>query len=166
MQKEAVKQMLQSYREDKARCQYLENEIPQLEHMADVLRTGMVDDAISITQVISDMPRGTSLSDPTGRLGSLFASGYTPDYIRQVDNRIREKKRELANKLITVTLVDSAMTGLTDRERFVIRGKYIDGKFWREIAEGFEKTFSLPYGKTSLKRISDDAIEKMRRIMA
>lgn len=166
MQKEAVKQMLQSYREDKARCQYLENEIPQLEHMADVLKTEMVDDAVNITQVISDMPRGTSVSDPTGRLGALFAAGYTPDHIRQVEAQIRAKRRELASRQITVVLVDSAMGGLTDRERFVVKSKYIDGMFWREIGEAYEKKFSLPYGKTSLKRISDDALDKICRIMA
>ena len=166
MQKEAVKQMLQSYREDKARCQYLENEIPQLEHMADVLKTEMVDDAVSITQVISDMPRGTSISDPTGRLGALFAAGYTPDHIKQVEQQIRAKRRELKSKLITVTFVDSALTGLTDRERFVVRSKYIDGMFWREIGEAFEQRFSLPYGRTSLKRISEEALTKICRIMS
>lgn len=166
MQKEAVKQMLQSYREDKARCQYLENEIPQLEHMADVLKTEMVDDAVSITQVISDMPRGTSISDPTGRLGALFAAGYTPDHIKQVEQQIRVKRRELKSKLITVTFVDSALTGLTDRERFVVRSKYIDGMFWREIGEAFEQRFSLPYGRTSLKRISEEALTKICRIMS
>ena len=165
MQREAVKQMLQSYREDKARCQYLENEIPQLEKMADALRSEMIDDAVSITQVISDMPRGTSVSDPTGKLGALFAAGYTPEHIRQVEMQIRAKKRELANKLITVTLVDSAMGGLTDRERFIIQGKFIDGMFWRELIEAYKGTFAMLYSKTALRKISDAAIDKMSRIM-
>ena len=165
MQREAVKQMLQSYREDKARCQYLENEIPQLEKMADALRSEMIDDAVSITQAISDMPRGTSVSDPTGKLGALFAAGYTPEHIRQVEMQIRAKKRELANKLITVTLVDSAMGGLTDRERFIIQGKFIDGMFWRELIEAYKGTFAMLYSKTALRKISDAAIDKMSRIM-
>ena len=165
MQKEAVKQMLQSYREDKARCQYLENEIPQLEHMADVLRTEMIDDAVSITQVISDMPRGTSVSDPTGRLGALFASGYTPDYIRQVEAQIRTKRRELSNKLITVTLVDSAMAGLSDREHFVVEHKFIEGMFWRELIEAYRNRFDMLYSKTALRNLSEAALDKMCRIM-
>lgn len=165
MQREAVKQMLQNYREDKARCQYLENEIPQLEKMADALRSEMIDDAVSITQVISDMPRGTSVSDPTGKLGALFAAGYTPEHIRQVETQIRAKKRELANKLITVTLVDSAMGGLTDRERFIIQGKFIDGMFWRELIEAYKGTFAMLYSKTALRNLSDTALDKMCRIM-
>jgi len=165
MQKEAVKQMLQSYREDRARCAYLENEIPQLEQMAEALRTEMVDDAVSITQVISDMPRGTSVSDPTGKLGALFAAGYTPDHIRQVEKQIRAKKRELAKKRITVTLVDSAMEGLTDRERFVAERKFIDGMFWRELIEAYKNRFEMLYSKNALRNLSDTALDKMCRIM-
>ena len=165
MRKEAVKQMLQSYREDKARCQYLENEIPQLEKMADTLRKEMVDDAVSITQVISDMPRGTSVSDPTGKLGALFAAGYVPDHIRQVETQIRAKRRELSRKQITVTLVDSALTGLTDRERFVVERKFIDGMFWRELIEAYRGTFAMHYSKSAMKKITDTALDKMSRIM-
>ena len=165
MQKEAVKQMLQSYREDKARCQYLDNEIPQLEKMAEALRSEMIDDAVSITQVISDMPRGTSVSDPTGKLGALFAAGYTPEHIRQVEKQIKAKKRERARKQVTVTLVDSALTGLTDRERFVVERKFIDGMFWRELIEAYKAAFEMHYSKSALKKITDAALDKISRIM-
>ncbi len=48
-------------------------------------------------------------------------AGFGPAIGRGVETQIRAKKRELANKLITVTPVDSAMGGLTDRERFIIQ---------------------------------------------
>lgn len=165
MQREAVKQMLTSYREDKARCQYLEHEIPQLERLVQSLRTTMVEDSVSITQVISDMPRGTSISDPTGKLGTLFASGYVPDHIRKVEEEIARKRQEMANKLITVTLVDSGLTGLSDREQFVIRKKLIDGVFWRELIPEYKERFDMLYSKTALKNLLNTGIEKMCRIM-
>lgn len=165
MQREAVKQMLQNYREDKARCQYLENEIPQLERLVEELRSTMIEDSVSITQVISDMPRGTSISDPTGRLGMLFASGYVPDHICKVEDEIKIKKREMGNKLITVTLVDSAMTGLSDREKFVIQKKYIDGVFWRELIDSYKDRFDMIYSKSALKKVLDTGLTKMARIM-
>lgn len=165
MQKEAVIQMLTNYREDLARCQYLEREIPQLERLVDELRSTMIEDSVSITQVISDMPRGTSVSDPTGRLGMLFASGYVPDHIREVEDEIKIKKREMGNKLITVTLVDSALDGLSDREKYVIEKKYIEGAFWRELISSYRDKFDMLYSKSALKKISETAIKKMCRIM-
>lgn len=165
MQKEAVKKMLTSYREDLARCQYLEHEIPQLERLVDELRSTMIEDSVSITQVISDMPRGTSISDPTGRLGMLFASGYVPDHIRKVEDEIKIKKREMGNKLITVTLVDSAMNGLSDREAFVIKKKYIEGVFWRELIPSYRDKFDMLYSKSALKKVLETGLDKMARIM-
>ena len=100
MQKESVDAMLSNYREHLARCEYLECEIPELERLAASMRETMVEDTVSCTQVISDMPRGMSISDPTGRLAMMFASGGVTEHVRQkvpvsLFSKARERVRNL-----------------------------------------------------------------------
>jgi hypothetical protein len=161
MQRDRIVEMLNNYREHAARCEYLEAQIPELERLAKNLRAHIVDDEISITQVISDMPRGTAISDPTGRLGMLLASGYIPDDIKKLEQEIQEKKDELKHKSITVVFVNAWLKGLTDRERFIVQKKAIDGAYWSELIYACENEYGIHYSKAGLRKMYAAAIDKI-----
>ena len=164
MQKESVDAMLSNYREHLARCEYLECEIPVLERLAEGMRKTMIEDAVSCTQVISDMPRGTSISDPTGRLAMIFASGGVTDHVRQIEKEIAEKRRELMHKRVTVIFVGAWLKALNEKERFVIEKQVIDKFFWRDVVRMYDRTFGEAYSKNGLKSIRDNALQRIYRI--
>lgn len=163
----SVMECLANYREYSARCDYLHKEIPRLEALVQQLRNDIVDNEVHITQVISDMPRGSSTSDPTGKLGTKLAIGYEPGYIEEIEEEIRQKKAELKVKDITVWCVETGLKSLTPKERYLVERKYIYEDFWRNIVEGFNNSFNEGYNnKDTLKRILDKGIETMGRVLA
>lgn len=163
----SVMECLANYREYSARCDYLRKEIPRLETLVQQLRNDIVDNEVHITQVISDMPRGSSTSDPTGKLGTKLAIGYEPGYIEEIEEEIRQKKAELKYKDITVWSVEAGLRSLTPKERYLIERKHIHEDFWRNILEGFNESFNEAYvSKEPLKKIIDKGLETMERVLA
>ena len=164
MQPEKVDEMLANYREYAARVAYLSEAVKQTERLCVSLRQNVVEDSISITQVISDMPRGTAISDPTGRLGSMLAEGYVPEHILQAEADLESMKLEIRSKENVVVFVEAWLRGLSDRERFVIEHKVIAGMYWREMIPLYKREFGDEYSKQGLKRIKAKALEKIYRI--
>lgn len=167
MNHDRVMECLAKYREYSARCSYLQMEIPRLEALVQQLRNDIVDNEVHITQVISDMPRGSSTSDPTGKLAAKLANGYEPGYIEEIEEEIRQKKAELKHKDVVVWSVETALKSLTPKERFLVEHKYIQEDFWRNIVDGFNSSFNEGYNnKDTLKRMLDRGLETMERVLA
>lgn len=156
--------MLSNYREHLARCEYLECEIRELERLAANMRESMVEDTVSCTQVISDMPGGTALSDPTGRLAMMLASGGVTERVKEIEEEISDKKRELAQKRVTVIFVDAWLKALNEKERFIVEKQVIDKLFWRDVIRFYDRAFGDAYSKHGLKSIRDNALQKIYRI--
>lgn len=161
MQPEKVDEMLDNYCKYAARVAYLTEAIREAERLCESLRKTVVEDTVSITQVISDMPHGTALSDPTGRIGMMLAEGYVPEHIRQVEEDLSEMRLEVQSKQIVLTFVDAWLVCLSPRERFVIEKHKLCKEFWRDVAEGFAKEFGDQYSTQGLKRIQKRALKKM-----
>lgn len=164
MQPEMVDQCLQNYKEFSARCSFLEQEIHELKLLAERLQSSAVSDAVKITQVISDMPHGTDISDPTGRLAIRFADGYVPDYVREIEKDIRALENEYRIKHPPTVFVEAWLKVLNKRERFVIENKTIGGMFWRELITEYAKEFGEEYSRQGLKKIRDKAMEKIYNV--
>ena len=158
MQPEMVDQCLANYREYSARCYFLEHEIHEMKSLVERLRSTALEDAVTITQVITDMPHGTNISDPTGRLASNFADGYIPDYIKEIEDEIKKRENEYRYKLPTIVFVDAWLKALNKRERFVIENKTIGGMFWRDLITAYKNEFGEEYSRQGLKKIRDRAI--------
>lgn len=164
MNRESVDAMLACYREHLARCEYLEHAIPELKKLASSMREHMIDESVSITPVLSDMPRGSGISDPTGRLAEKFAEGFVTDHVKQIEAEIAEKTRELSAKTITVVFVGAWLKCLNEKERFVVEKQVIDKLFWRDVVRAYKQLFGDEYSKHGLKAIRDSALEKVYRI--
>lgn len=159
--REEVDKMLANYREYDSRVTYLNVLVRETEKLLESLRRTVVEDSISITQVISDMPRGTATSDPTGKLGAMLAEGYEPEHIQQVEEDLDAMKLEIKSKEHVIVCVNAWLICLSDRERFVIEHKVIAGMYWREMIPVYKREFGDEYSKQGLKRIKAKALEKI-----
>lgn len=164
MQPDQVDECLTHYKEYSARCAFLECEIRELKSLAERLRSTAIEDAVTITQVLTDMPHGTCLSCPTERIAVKFADGYTPDYIREIEHEIRKRENEYRSKFPTVVFVEAWLKVLNRRERFIVENKTIGGMFWRELAIEYKKEFGEEYSRQGLKKIRDRAIAKIHKV--
>lgn len=164
MQAEKVDEFLEKYHEYAARCSFLEKEIKELSRLVDELKSRIIEDNVNVTPSLTGMPRGSGISDPTGRLGTLVADSFTPDYIAAIENEISDKRREYNEKITVVIFVDSWLEVLTKRERYVIENKILCGMFWRELVRGYKEVFGEDYSKQGLKKIRDRAVEKIKRV--
>ena len=164
MQPDKVDECLAHYREYSARCDFLQHEVHELKSLVERLRSTAVEDAVTITQVLTNMPHGTDLSCPTESLAIKFADGYVPGYIRGVEEEIRRRENEYRMKFPTIVFVDAWLKVLNRRERFVIENKTIGGMFWRELVIEYKREFGEEYSRQGLKKIRDRAVEKIHKV--
>ena len=164
MKPEMVDQCLANYREYSARCTFLEHEIHELRLLADRMRNNAIAESVHITSVMTGMPHGTEISDPTGRLAIEFADGYTPEHVVQVEKEIKRLDAEYHLKITTVIFVDAWLKALNRRERYIIENKTIGGMFWRELIAGYNKEFGELYSKETMKRIRNAALEHIYKV--
>ena len=164
MQPEEVKRYIDEYRENAARCAYLEREIKDLEILLERMKNNQIADSISITQKWSAAPHGSGVGDPTGQVALRHADGFTPDYIIDLENEIAQKREEYRLKSSGVIYVDSWLKCLSERERYVIESQCIRGAFWRDIVTGFKEKFGDIYSPQGLKKIRTRAMNKIYKI--
>ena len=166
MRREAVDNMLASYNECAARAAYIRAQLAELKRLERRLSATAIDDAVNITQILSDMPRGTKTSDPTASVGLRFAAGDVPAYIREIEEEQEKLRRELSSVEPTVVFVEAWLMALTVKEAFVIKGKVLGQLSWRELGFSFQKEFGsvTPFSKQGLIRIRDSALAKIYKI--
>ena len=166
MRPEAVDRMMASYNECAARAAYLRAKILELKRLSRRLSATAIDDAVNITQILSDMPRGTKTSDPTASVGLRFAAGDVPAYIREIEEEEEKLRQELAQIEPTVVFVEAWLKALTVKEEFVVRGKVLGQLSWRELGFSFQKQFGStePYSRQGLLRIREQAMAKIYKI--
>lgn len=79
MQPEQVREMLDNYRQFQGRCEYLELYIRQMQDDIEALTHDVAEGlALSGNRELDGMPHGTTVSNPTERMGVMLASGYMP----------------------------------------------------------------------------------------
>ena len=157
---EQIEEMLKTYRFEVGRCGHLEKEIELTEAHIKQAKATLADDLSGPgAQKITDMPRGTTVGNPTEKLGMLLASGYKSDEIRELEATLGELIAEYTERKKTVDYVSSWLSGLPERERWMIETQVIDGVTWREILNKYPERFGEYRSKDTLKRIRDRAIE-------
>lgn len=160
MLKETVDKMLKEYRFCTGRCSFLENEIGMLEkqiehemsHRAEYLSEVKV-------QEISDMPHGTAISKPTERVGIMLASDWMPDEVKEMKQKVNEKKKEADRLYETVIFVQAWLSGLPDRYKWIIEHQVMDGECWHDVILRYKRDFGEELSKDSLKRLRGKALD-------
>lgn len=94
-------------------------------------------------QVITGMPRGSTVGDPTGTLAVKSAS--LEAYYRKLEAQELDRRLE----------IERMIANLEPLERRVIRLRYIEGKSWREVGR------QLMYSEAQVRRFLDSALDKL-----
>lgn len=165
MTHETVDAMLKEYKYALGRCGHLEAEIRQLDRQIEAAKQDRAADLAAVKpQQITDMPHGTQVGNPTEKFGLMLASGWESDYIKD----LQDKRAELADKLseckLTVDFVTSWLSGLNDRERWIIEQQIIEARFWKEVQTDYRRQFEEICSKDTLKRLRARAMEKIYKM--
>lgn len=163
MTHDAVDKLLDNYTAYKGRCAYLEQCKASLEEVLRSARATMRADANNGVPVYSDMPHGSGTSDPTARFGALFAEGWEPDGLKEVEAMIREIDTELADKRIAIHIVEEAfLPALSVMEREVVSLKMFDKyQTWAGMSEEYNRRHNIYLSKATMKRTFRAAMEKL-----
>lgn len=157
---ERIEEMLKTYRFEVGRCGHLENEIASTKRAIEAAKAGLAGDLAGPgAQVITDMPRGTTVGNPTEKLGMMLAAGYKSEEIMELESKLGELIAEYTERRKTVDYVTSWLNGLPERERWMIEMQVIDGVIWREILMKYPERFGEYRSKDTLKRIRDKALD-------
>ncbi|MBR5457549.1 MAG: hypothetical protein IKV56_02175, partial [Kiritimatiellae bacterium] len=83
MAPERVDEMLKSYRYEVGRCGHLKAEMEMLSRDIERDKASLAHDLVGPgAQVITDMPRGTTVGNPTEKFGTMLADGWVPEDLR------------------------------------------------------------------------------------
>jgi len=164
MKVEIVNQALSEYLERLARCEFLESEIKILQEMLEREEMKMVDDEVSLSQQLTGMPHGTSVGDPTGKLGLKLACGFESWSVKQIKEELANRKGEYDTLSYWVAFVKAWLKCLTDKERALIEMKYIQKLSWDEIIIKYQKEYGQRYGRSGMKIQVQKAMEKVYKI--
>ena len=162
MTRERVDEILKGYRFDVGRCGHLAQEIQMLEQRAANMHADEVSALVSPKpQQITDMPRGTAIGNPTEKFGLMLASGYTSDEVKALEADIAARKAEYRERRDRVVFVQSWLSGLTERERWMVETQVIDAVFWKDVGVQYAARFGENVSKDTLKRLRDRAMDKV-----
>ncbi len=156
--------MLTDYKICKARCLFLASKINELELLIEKKKSKIIDDEVSITSVLSDMPRGTNISSPVEKLAIKVADGYINSDIIELKYEYKELTYELEKGKQIINYVEAWLGGLSNKEKLIVELFYFEKLTWREIQLHFEKNNREYMSKSTLRRIKNDAINKILSI--
>lgn len=154
--------ILKEYKICVGRCSYIKVEITRIEREIEVIKRDTAETLASPKpRQISDMPRGTQISNPTEKYGGMLADGYKTAEQISLEQKLTELNEEYEDKIQTVNYVNSWMSGLTERERCVIKANVIDSMGWKETVYAYRGKFGEDVSKDTLKRLKDKAMDKI-----
>lgn len=165
MTQERVRGMLSGYMRNKARKGHLEAEIKKMDREYQRTRSELVDTlAGPRAQVITDMPHGTGISDPTAQLAVKLAGGWENDELKEMRREIQRKQGCLEDIRTELEYVDAWVEGLPARERFVIEHQMLRQEYWREVEDGYRERFGYEVSRDTLKRTKMQALTLIYQI--
>lgn len=162
MTRDRVDAILKGYRFDVGRCGHLAQEIQLANEKLNRLLSDEVTAMISPKpQQITDMPRGTAIGNPTEKFGLMLASGYSTEESKSLEIKIAAMDDEYKERRSRVVFVESWLSGLTERERWMVETQVIDGTFWKDVGVQYAQRFGENVSKDTLKRLRDKAMAKI-----
>lgn len=162
MQPEKAEEMLLKYKEHKGRCGFLRRAIAEVETDIQQWRANLASDLVNSGGVNMDgMPHGTTVSNPTERMGLMLAAGYVPEGLTEAERRLKRMKDELREKETALAFVESWLQGLTERESWLIEEIYFEKRIYAEVITEYRKKYGIPTNKDGIRRAKKKALEKI-----
>ena len=168
MTHEQVDQMLAKYRASKGRVGHLKTYIQMTRPEVELWKRNLLKDAaMSTPDHIEGMPHGTDVGKPVESIVIAHVDGFMPDELRVLIRLLDSAERELQELTNIIQFVDGWMSGLSERECWIINHKVIDTDYsWRELMAMYHAQFGEDHSRDALKRIKDRAMEKIYKYAA
>ena len=157
-----VDEMLAAYKECVGRCKYLELQIKL--YNSDIIsleREAVKNLAYASGNGEQGMPRGSSVGNPTERMGIMLASGYEQPELKEKRNELNEMMDEYREKMLVVHFVGAWLEGLTEKERWMITGKTFEGKTYRELIVDYRSRYGENCSRDKLRELRKAAMKKI-----
>lgn len=164
---EQITNILKSYRQDKARQAYLCARIARLNIEIRRATAALAGDVSSLqAQQITGMPHGTTVGNPTERLGIMLADGYETDEIRIMRGERELISAEYDEVTVRVSTADALLSALSERERWVVERHVIDAESWAAIAEMYRAKYGYEVSVATLRRLNKTGYRAMSKASA
>lgn len=158
----SVDKMLEEYKSCLGRCRHLDLQILIYEKEIERIKRTAAEDIVYTKGCSQDgMPHGTSVGNPTERMGIMLASGYESPELSSLVKMYEEFKKELDEKIVTIQFVEAWMQGLTQKERWMIEGKVFEGKTYNELILEYKTRFNENCSRDKLRELRKIAMKKI-----
>ncbi len=164
---------LKTHREKMARIAVLELEIQGLEEEIEK-STGIheTDDETIEGMAFRRSLEGGGGGDNTSKVEKV-ALGYKieqgrlqrPQEVSYLYNQIKDKQGELKRLQDETLPIEKALQGITDKQKLIITEFYLRGNSWYTVGVKHQQAFGQFIQKDTCRKIRDQAMEKMRRIL-
>jgi len=162
MTRERVMSMLKGYRFEVGRCGHITAEIAELERQYKQLEYDLTTAMVAPrAQQITDMPHGTEVGNPTERYAMRLVEGLKDADLDALRVKLAALESEYNERNVTIMYVESWLSGLPERERWVIEAQVIDGVFWKDVCCRYRQRYGEDCSKDTLKRCRDRALERV-----
>lgn len=164
MERNTVNGMLNGYRENKARAEFLKVREDELTAILTDIRAHAAYYATSTTGSYSGMPGGGKEESKVEKIAVTLADGRLPGGLNELETELNETRAERRICETAVRCVDAWMRVLNPREYLVINEHLLNGRVWRETAVLFNQQFGEDYTKPGLKKVMTRGIAKINLI--
>ena len=160
--KSAVDEAVKTYIDDKARTLHLALEIKDIETQINRIVARLPSDESGLkAQVITGMPHGTSVGNPTEQAALKLASGWEPQELKDLRQQLSQHQSEYNLLIARINHVEAWMVALNEREHWVILHQYMRNDYWRDIIDDYTRQFGQFASKDTLKRLRAKGFKKI-----
>jgi len=162
MTRAEIENELRSYPQHKARLALLQVRAVEIEHEIIEAR-GKLDDPSGVgAQVLDGMPHAHSNASVVERQAERIEK--VDDKIYALQWELNDVQAEAFRVGCQVKRVEAWLSGLTERERMVVEGFYIDGLFLSMVRRRYEDEYRTTLSQRYVKKIKSCALEKMEAV--
>ncbi len=162
MKPEKAEDMLRRYKECVGRCGYLRKAIEETRTDIEMWKHNMAAELAGCSGGGMDgMPHGSGVGKPTERMAMMLAAGYEPEDLKDAEKRLGEMINELREKEIVVVFVDAWISGLTEREKWLIQQLYFEQQTYAYVISALRTSHGISTSKDGVRRMKKAALEKI-----
>lgn len=164
MNRTEIIDLLSTYKVNKARAQYLDQKCLSQQEYIERLRQTALQDSIHITQNLFHTPSGNDHSSPVENLAINVADGHLPSYIIEEYHQLSQMQLEAREAWRKVKVADCLLDALTDKERYVIEGKYVNDIPFTHLEKKGEQQFGYYISIEGIRKIRNSALIKLCQV--
>lgn len=167
-----IQGLLKAYKMNRAKIKIAKLEVDQLQELlkGQLLYDESHVEVIEAMALKSPSSEGGSkthkISQPTESIALSYLVEWSqdPPDRAEIKHRIAQIKSVIYGLDLDVQMVESALTALTDREKYIVHQLYFEGLSWARIIEDFEREFEFRDERT-LRRYRKEALNRMDKVL-